>query len=509
MNGPSSFLADLLRTPLALFYWNWRKTKYRGGGAHGRCPCQNPSDSGVVGETGCDACVSWNAPQRFRWVCPLLVQRESGWLCGVTPQDVRPFWGRAAIILFSSLLVCYLAVCSVVLIGFRVTGIERMAWLDVAWPGRWERVAQARSDYFSAQTAQLLQANNFDGVEVALYSALDLNPHNYEALLFLAQLQQYQRAFAASDALFERLLGSFPDRELATAVAWHDALLTRSRFTELAGLSLRMATLHPEQSPAWIRSVVFALRLETDVGAVLRSHAATVAKLPPAVGVVLQAEELGRSGAVEAAAKLLIEPPGGTLPPWLVSEYIMQLLRLRERDLAAVFLRRHASMLSFFDREFARMRIDQIAGDAALLRLDFASLLQYPVSPAELDRLAAWLVIHPDESSFRRLDQVMRKDENRSAITGLELWIAAVACGAEAEADYWGKQAGAKSRDQSLSGSILSFSAAKLGDPASVYRLIATGGFSREVIFSLIQRASATVRVRSVAEKSPHWDGRQ
>ena len=424
-----------------------------------------------------------------------------GWVCAVEAQEVRPFWGRAAVIFLSCGLALHVTISSAVLIGFRATGVERLEWLDVAWPGRWERVARARAGYFIEHTARLLQESNFKGVEMALQSALHLNPGNYEALLFLAHLRQYQRSFLISDALFERLLDTFPDREHETAVGWHDALLTRHRFAELAGLSLRMATQHPDQSPVWVRSALFAVRMEKNVGAVLKHHAATVAALPAAVGALLRSEELGRGGGASAAAKLLAEQEVGTLSPLLVTEYVVQLLRLKERELAAVFLRRHAAGLSSFDREFFQMRIDQASGDAALVRIDFQSLLERPLSAATLDLLTAWLVEHPDGISFQRLDQVMRNDANRLAITGLELWVAGVACGAETEADYWAKWAGVRTGDPNLSGKILNFGAEKMADPASVHRLIATGKFPREVIFSLIERASAANRERPVAEK--------
>ena len=417
-----------------------------------------------------------------------------GWVCAVQAREVRPFWGRAAGIFLLCLVSGYLAIASAVVVGFRATGVSKVGWLDVAWPGRWERVAPARAGYFIDRAARYMQESNFGGAELALQSALHLNPGNYEGILFLAQLRHYQKEFFISDAVFERLLDTFPERGQETAVARHDALLTRQRFAELAGLSLRMATQHPAHAPPWIRSALFALSLEPNLGDVLGKNAAAVAALPTTVVALLRAEELGRSGSASAATQLLTGLPGTPLPPYVAAEYVVQLLRLNERDLAEAFLRRHSPGLSPLDQEFFRMRIDQASGDTALVRLDSESLLTQPLSRATVDRLAAWLVEHPDARSFQRLDQLMRKDENRPAITGWELWVAAVACDAEQEADFWAQRAGAGTGDPQLSGKTIRFRAGDLTDPGAVHRLIATGSFPREVMFSLIQRASAAKR---------------
>ena len=54
------WLADFFRLLGGLFYWNARKTVFHWRG--GRCPCQNPSDSGRALETTCDACLHWHQP---------------------------------------------------------------------------------------------------------------------------------------------------------------------------------------------------------------------------------------------------------------------------------------------------------------------------------------------------------------------------------------------------------------------------------------------------------------
>lgn len=482
MHGPLSLLADLLRTPGALLVWNWKKTRYRLAGARGRCPCQSPSDSGSAGETACDACMTWRSPRRFRWVCPLLVRGPQGWVCSVDAPHVRPFWGRALMIFFGSLLTTHLVIASAGWLLLSITGSEPIHWLDVAVPTRWHRVSEARADSFSVKATELLQANDFAGVELSVQTALQIDPQNYEALLFLAHLKQYRQNFHTSDALFRHVLDTFPDRAAATAVAWHDALLMRQRYAALATLSLQMAAEPTTSTASWVRSALFALRLEKNLAAVLLANTASVAALPAPVATLVRAEELARGGSVAAAGQLLSAARSEPLPPYLVPEYVGQLLALNQREAAAVFFNRYADQLAPFDRTFLQMRLDQAVGDPALVRLDFAALLRSAPNALTIARLAAWLVDHPDRLSFRRLDELMRKPENQSALFGLELWAAAVSCGASEEAAYWSRQAGG----------LLEIGPEKWGDPAWMHRLIATGKFPREVIFSLLRRSVAT-----------------
>lgn len=491
MHGPLSLLADLLRTPGALFVWNWKKTRYRLTGARGRCPCQSPSDSGSAHETACDACMTWRAPRRFQWVCPLLVRGPHGWVCSVDAPHVRPFWGRAAVIILGGLFTAYLAAASAGWLFLSTIGSQPVSWIDVAVPTRWHRVAETRADSFSLKAAELLQANDFSGVELSVQSALQIDPGNYEAILFLAHLKQYRQNFHTSDALFRHALDTFPDRAAATSVAWHDALLIRQRYAALATLSLQMATEPNTSTASWVRSVLFALRLEKNLTAVLLANTASVAALPAPVAVLVRAEELARGGSVDAAVRLLSDPQSEPLPPYLIAEYVGQLLALKQREAASAFFDQNAGRLAPFDRTFVQMRLDQASGDPSLVRLDFAALLRpIPTAPM-IARLAAWLVEYPDLLSFRRLDELMRKPENQSALFGLELWAAAVSCGAPEEADYWARRAGGVP-EKSAAPDRLEVGRGKWTDPAWMHRLLATGKFPREVIFSLLRSSAAS-----------------
>lgn len=489
MSGPLSLLADLLRLPWALVAWNWRKMRYRAKGNLGRCPCQHPSDSGVAGETGCDACVDWNAPSRFQWVCPLLVPGEHGWHCSVHAEEVRPFWGRAALILLLATVTFHLVVTSAVTVTLNLSGLDTLRWIDVAWPGRWHQVAKARSRAFALQTAQLLQRGDFVAAELALVSALQVDPGNYEARLFLAQFRQYQKRYMESDALFGGLMRFSPERVGQTALAWHDALVIRQRFSQLANLSLGMGSEPGEMAAAWARSALLAVRLGNTAADTLMRNVEVVAKFPAPVRALFRAEEQRQQGAHRAALEQVLAGGAAPLVPFLVGEYVEQFLRLREPARAEAFLRQQEGMLDSFDRAMLQMRIDQASGDTALVRMDFEALLPAEMTPAVLWRLVAWLVEYPDLRSFARLDRVMRESKNQRALAGGEMWLVATVCGDTAAAEYWAKYVSTRFRLRLPAIKALDFISDDMTNVAAVPRIIAVGRLPREVIFALVRRS--------------------
>lgn len=491
MRNQAPLFGDVMRLPLDLVYWNWKKTRYRLRGGRGRCPCQHPSDSGIVGETGCDASVMWNAPERFRWVCPLLVRGEHGCHCSVPAEKVRPFWGRAAAIFLLSALGMYLVAATGLVAVLRATGMEGLGWSDVAWPGSWETISKSRARYFAVRSGRQLQTADFNGAELSLLSALELDPANYEASLFLAHLKQYQQNYPYSDYLFRRLIDRDPARAQQTAIAWHDALLVRQRYPELAELSLHMAATRSDQMWPWIRSALFAVRQGPDASGFVRRNAAQIDALPPAVGAIFRAEDIRRRDTPVAAVKLLLEAGAGPLSRILVREYVEQLLRAGERDQAEVFLRLHAGELSPFDRGFVEMRIDQVSGDAALVRRDFEQLLKLALTPLTRDSLTAWLVEYPDLRSFERLDRIVSEKGNQASIEGAEMWVAAMACGAVNEAAFWADFCATRLKLRVPAIPALNFASDSMADPASIPRIVAIGHLPREVIFSLLRRSAA------------------
>ena len=197
------WLADLFRGVWALWYWNIRKSVYRLRGARGRCPCQNPSDSGQAGRTGCDAALGWHRPLRFRRLCPLLQTGPEGRLvCSVDAPAVRPFWGRALLWQGGGLLAMALLVSLLVFAFLRQVGYP-VRFTDVAWPPRWERINTARALHFSRLGTEAIQAGDMATGISALQLAQRYDPNHIDSALLLAQIWQSSRP-EASNQLYRR-----------------------------------------------------------------------------------------------------------------------------------------------------------------------------------------------------------------------------------------------------------------------------------------------------------------
>ena len=232
------WLADVFRICWGFCYWNTRKSLYRSGRGSSVCPCQNPSDSGRAGETGCDASLHYAKQSRFRVVCPLLKPDASGELkCSVNAAEVRPFWGRAFFFIFT---------CIALLLSgsiFGTYGVMRAIGYPVtvrmvAWPPDWVRINDARSAYFLEQAEDSYQRGDLNGAVMALSLAYEYDPANYDAGLSLAKLWQASRP-DVSNHLYEQLMTDHPEQRARTAQTWLRALLPRADYAAIEQLTAR------------------------------------------------------------------------------------------------------------------------------------------------------------------------------------------------------------------------------------------------------------------------------
>ena len=209
------WLADLFRLAWGLLYWNTRKAWFQWRRGRARCPCQNPSDSGRAFETGCEACVHWHQPARFRRVCPLLVETPDGLRCAANTADVRPFWGHAARYYGGTLLALYLAGAIAVFAFLRIIGYPSSI-VHVTWPGLWYRVPQARGwFFFDRSNRAFAEGKTAEGL-LYLSNAYEFDPGNYTIGLTLARALQPGQP-AVSNRLYDQLLHQHPALHAATA----------------------------------------------------------------------------------------------------------------------------------------------------------------------------------------------------------------------------------------------------------------------------------------------------
>jgi len=141
-------------------------------------------------KTGCEACMGWNRPARFKRICPLLKQHEKGtWVCSVNASEVRPFWGRAFGYYGSGLTVGYLILAAMAFGGMHYIGYQ-VSVRQIIWPPAWQELKGVRADLFIEQARAKYAAGQVREAIQSLSIAHELNPKHYEVAMMLAQVHQ-------------------------------------------------------------------------------------------------------------------------------------------------------------------------------------------------------------------------------------------------------------------------------------------------------------------------------
>ncbi len=404
--GVIGWLGDFFRLWWGLLYWNARKSRFRLRPARVRCPCQNPSDSGRGGETGCDAAHAWRRPERFRRVCPLLAATPDGLRCSVDTPNVRPFWGRAAAFYLGGALGLYLLVAVLAFAGLRLVGY-RVSLLATAWPPDWHELRIARSDYFVAKAQRALDGHRISEAILSLEIAYHTNPANYAVGLQLAQLISIGQPDVA-ERLFILLMREHPAQRATTAEAWLRFLLVQGRFTDAAQLAARMTLEVPAQRPAWLHALFLTTRFAHDDGPLRELVGQQAHPLQPIDIALINSELMIREGRGLALLPGLTTPlpeSAGTYGPYY------QVTRL-------VALGRTQDALSMFEHYRAAGRL--VDADAYRLQLVlFAALGRDDVlrqrletgtiNDRELELICADLVRHPDPKVLAALGPCIQR----------------------------------------------------------------------------------------------------
>lgn len=388
------WLADLFRTAWGLVYWNLRKSLYRARRGQDRCPCQNPSDSGLAGQTGCEAALHWNRQIRFRRVCPLLQPGVDGALrCSVNAEDVRPFWGRAflwygGVTLGTYLLVALMAFAVLRGIGYRVT-----PW-TMAWPPAWSTLRAIRSEYFLDKAREAYNAQRINEAILSLSLAYELDPRNHSAGMLLAQLWQVGQA-AMSDRTYVRLLDNHPEARPLTAQAWYRALLARGDFRTIAQLSADALRFDPGQATAWVHALFFATRKSGDLAPLHRALAITSPALPPDLRALLELERTVATSLRARGIEVLLRPEADPGTAYSAYYRIYRLLQLDAPQQALTLFERLAPRMG--ERERAAIQLDLYAelGWEPLRRATIETLIARPLNLPTVEILAAHLIRHP------------------------------------------------------------------------------------------------------------------
>ncbi len=395
------WFADSLRFAWALLYWNTRKSWFRLRRGYAACPCQAPSDSGRAFETGCDACWHWHRPERFRRVCPLLVETRDGLRCSVDAADVRPFWGITLRYYGSVLLAIYLAAVLTVFGFLRTIGYP-VSIVHVAVPTLWYRVGQARGWFFFSRAQQAFAAGRTTEGLLYLANSYEFDPSNYEVGLALAKAFQVGQP-VRSDKIFAELMREHPTRRNATAQHWIRALLARGDFDQSAKLAAEEVLHDPQHAAAWMRALLFASRQLRDETALKRLLAINEPLARP-WHRLLETELLLRTHRDRAARVALQQGWPASAPAFTVLYRVEALNTLGDPAGALDLLLKHRPELD--DEAYLTLRLDCLADAGALqpLRRDFdVYLLAPPLTQPLLKIMCAQLIRHPDVALFEEV----------------------------------------------------------------------------------------------------------
>ncbi|HND62937.1 MAG TPA: hypothetical protein PLB90_15770 [Opitutaceae bacterium] len=401
----TGWLADFFRLAWGLLYWNARKSWFQLRRGRSPCPCQSPSDSGRALETQCEAMLTWGKPERFRRVCPLLVQTPQGWRCAANTADVRPFWGRALAYYGGTVLGVYLSLALAVFIFLRAVGYP-VSIIHVTWPGSWHRVGQARGWYFTERARQAFAANRTAEAVLYLSNAYEFDPGNYVAGLTLAKVLQSGQPLV-SNRIYERLYREHRLQQETTAEDWFRALLARGDFQGMRELAKDRLLHDTPSTSAWMRALVFASEHggRDDILRSIRDEPTLSAWRP-----LIDAELLALAGRTAEARAALDRPGWERVPPYGTYYRISRLIRAGDPYRALDVLGSAAGrldpettctlQLEAFARQDARrprqLLVDQLLGGR--------------LTGPSIKVLTAHLIRNPDAELFERLYARFQRD---------------------------------------------------------------------------------------------------
>lgn len=393
------WFADSLRLIWALFYWNTRKSVFQLRGAAGVPPCQNASDSGIPGKTGCDACLHWHRPARFKRVCPLLAFDSSGTpVCTVPAARVRPFWRKALFLVGGGVVGLY-AVGVLTAFGLLRSRGYDVPWVSVAWPPEWRRFHEYQARLFYEKGRTALAAGRTHEAVLALSFAYQRDPQLYEAGGLLAWLWQASQP-AASNRIYLQLIREHPQRRIDTAQRWYRALLSRGDFESITRLSREMLNQDTEHPAAWTYALLFASRhLSTEI----RERLVSVEPALPAESLVLLQLEHSLRGLPAAELKERLVARGAQSRSSALAQFhCIDLLTRWGFPTEALALLAHESALD--ERTQAALRLDALAAGGhqeerrkqvqqlltprpqlSTIELVTAHLMRYPSAPLIAD----------------------------------------------------------------------------------------------------------------------------
>jgi tetratricopeptide (TPR) repeat protein len=481
-------LKDGLRLLWQLQALNWRKSWWIFRGRKGPAPCQHPSDYGRPGETECDACRLLARPGRLHAVCPLLRSTPAGWMCAVDSRNVRPFWGRSLVVFATLAAGFYLGAATATYYGLKFVGYPGLTWAQVAWPGSWPQVREAQSRNFLERAARLFKAGRANEAMLAVSSAIQSDPHNFDARLLLAQIWSLQGNFEFAAHAFDELEKEFPAQQRRIALTRHDTLVTLGQGRLLAEYALAKTRTERNQFAFWVQSLLFGLRLSQQAAAFSAAAQDEIAALPEYARRLVAMEALLQQGKNAEAKAWLERPFDGPWNAVYARQQVEMLLRLGAYREAGTLLDRYAIVLGPFQHELLHFTLSKSRGDEVTAQADLHGLLAKRPENAQVEYLCAVLVRFPDRTAVERLQALY--GGNAASLpreTATAIWVAATLAQENETARSWAGILRTKGVVVPAEGTI-DLASTELASPHSVPFLVNTLPLPREVVQSLALR---------------------
>ena len=384
---------------------NTRKTVWVWRGRRFNAPCQSESDSGRAGETRCDAANFWAERRRFRRICPHLRQQPDGeWRCGVDSVDVRVFWGRALAWWAGLLLALCIGVTLPVWAMLWKTGV-RVSYQHVVWPGDWRQIRRERSRYYMQRAEQAMAGRRYDEMVISLQSALQSDPGNFTAHLYLANIAWVQGNYPVANERLGEMLRDFPGERVPVARAWLPKLLVLGDLPRVKELAAELLVQDADGAGPWAHALIFAARQTGD--AAILTKVLQDRKVPEALRPVLAAQAAGiRDDRPRARQAFRALQPEGTLASFVAYQQVEGLLDYGAPEDAQALLENVALPLESSQRLYFRLRAGAQLGwegtTAKIIRESFRG-----IDLAHLNAIALYLVrCHDRAGLVRVLDQM-------------------------------------------------------------------------------------------------------
>lgn len=245
--------------------WDIRRARHVLGtlplAALGPAPCQSSLDSGRGGITRCQACRRFDQTRNYRLLCPSLLVIGNETRCASDAIDVRPYWGRALLILGIPLFALYLFAATACWINFRHQGLERLSWFDVALPLGWPAINEHRRVHFRDLTLDALARGDMRSASAALLTAAHTGHGPPSDNIALARLATFNGYHSLADDFHIANLGANPADSEKLSIAWHDDLLLSDRPARLSRLALSRLLAGGDRE-FWLRAFFESIRHE-------------------------------------------------------------------------------------------------------------------------------------------------------------------------------------------------------------------------------------------------------